>query len=283
MDRRYDGRIALVKWSYQVAHPYAGGVRVWWSSRLVGAHLLALVCVSAAAGLGLWQLHAWHVHREAAQRDLTGAAPVPIDELIGPDDPFPGDQVGRPVTIEGSWVTRGTVLVSDRADDSGDLGLWVVTPLTNGGPEAAAVPVVRGWVPSGTDAADVAPATGSGKVVGWLQPADSGGAADPDPSDDVLPALRTADLVQRVHQDLYDGYVVAEKPTAGLQPATLERLPETGTFTALRNFLYALEWWVFGGFAVFLWWRYVTDVTAEEAAVEAAQRSSQEDDVASAP
>ncbi|WP_344775694.1 SURF1 family protein [Nocardioides panacisoli] len=258
-------------------------MRVWWSPRLLGAHLLALVCVSAAVGLGVWQLHAWHVHREAAQRDLTGAAPVPIDDLIGPDDPFPGDQVGRPVTIRGSWVGAGTVLVSDRTDTSGDRGLWVVTPLTNGGTDAAAVPVVRGWVPAGTDAAAVPPATGDAEVVGWLQPADSGGAADADPSDDVLPALRTADLVQRVHQDLYDGYVVAEQPTSGLQPAMLDRLPDTGTFTALRNFLYALEWWVFGGFALFLWWRHVTEVTAEEAAIEAAARSSQEDDVASAP
>ena len=29
----------------------------------------------------------------------------------------------------------------------------------------------------------------------------------------------------------------------------------------MRNLLYALEWWVFGGFAVFIWWRYVRDVT----------------------
>ena len=256
---------------------------MWWSSRLLGAHLLALVCFAAAVGLGIWQLNAWHAHRAAAQRDLTGAAPVAIDDLIGPDDPFPGDQVGRPVTVQGSWVTGATVLVSDREDGSGDPGLWVVTPLTNGGPDAPAVPVVRGWVPTGTDPAQVPPARGSGEVVGWLQPAESGGATDPDPSDDVLPALRTADLVQRVHQDLYDGYVVAEHPEDGLQAATLSELPGAGTFTALRNFLYALEWWVFAGFVVFLWWRHVTEVTAEEAAIEAAGEATQEDDVASAP
>jgi cytochrome oxidase assembly protein ShyY1 len=159
----------------------------------------------------------------------------------------------------------------------------VVTPLTNGGTDAPAVPVVRGWVRAGTDPADVPPARGKSEVVGWLQPADSDGAPDSDPSDDVLPELRTADLVQRVHQDLYDGYVVAERPTDGLQRAALDRLPDAGTFTSLRNFLYALEWWVFAGFAVFLWWRHVTEVTAEEAAVEAAANAPQEDDVASAP
>jgi len=47
--------------------------------------------------------------------------------------------------------------------------------------------------------------------------------------------------------------------------------------------LYALEWWVFAGFAAFIWWRHVTEITAEEAAIEAAEKASQEDDVASAP
>jgi len=33
-------------------------------------------------------------------------------------------------------------------------------------------------------------------------------------------------------------------------------------FTSVRNFLYALEWWVFGGFAVYLWWRWCRDEVA---------------------
>ena len=35
--------------------------------------------------------------------------------------------------------------------------------------------------------------------------------------------------------------------TAGLARAGLEQLPEASTFTAVRNLLYAVEWWVFGG------------------------------------
>jgi hypothetical protein len=45
-------------------------------------------------------------------------------------------------------------------------------------------------------------------------------------------------------------------------------------FTGLRNLLYACQWWVFGGFAVFLWWRWcrdvVTRVSAEESTAEEA-------------
>ena len=36
-------------------------------------------------------------------------------------------------------------------------------------------------------------------------------------------------------------------------------LPKAETFTALRNLLYAIEWWVFGAFAVFIWWRWCRD------------------------
>jgi hypothetical protein len=30
-------------------------------------------------------------------------------------------------------------------------------------------------------------------------------------------------------------------------------------FTAARNLFYAIEWWIFGGFAVFIWVRWCRD------------------------
>jgi surfeit locus 1 family protein len=48
---------------------------------------------------------------------------------------------------------------------------------------------------------------------------------------------------------------------AGLPAADLTQLPEASRFTAVRNLLYGVEWWVFGGFALFLWWRWVRDET----------------------
>ena len=32
----------------------------------------------------------------------------------------------------------------------------------------------------------------------------------------------------------------------------------------VRNLLYAVEWWVFGAFAAFIWWRWRRDATAPE-------------------
>lgn len=235
--------------------PPALAPRLWWG------HLLVLVLTIAAVLLGTWQVQAWQERRSAEARDLTQVDPVPVVDVLGPDDPFPGDKVGQPVTLEGTWLSTGTVFVSGRERDGVD-GFWMVTPLALAD---AAIPVVLGWV-ADPDGAPAVP-TGEAALSGWLQPPDSGGARDEDVSDDVVPQLRTADLVQLVDQDLYGAYAVARDGFAGLPAADLAQLPEVGRFTALRNLLYGIEWWVFGGFAVFVWWRWVRDETARPGAV----------------
>jgi cytochrome oxidase assembly protein ShyY1 len=228
---------------------------------MLGAHLLALVAVGSAGWLGYWQYDAWQERRAAESVDLTQDAPEPLADVMGPDDPFPGDQVGQPVTVAGSWVPDGTVFVSGREHEGVD-GYWVVTPLAVGSPDAPALPVVRGWTPS-TDEAP-APPSGTVELVGWLQPTQGTGEADDDPTDDVLPQVRTADLIQHVDQDLYGAYAVAQETEPGLAAAELEQLPEVGAFSGLRNLLYAVEWWFFGLFAAFIWWRWVTEQTPED-------------------
>lgn len=249
----------------------------WWSPRLWGAHLVAIVCVGAAVGLGLWQYDAWQAHREAARADITDEEPLPITGVLGPDDPFPAQHVGRPVIVEGTWLPDATVLVAGRREhgDSGPDGSWVVTPMTVGGPGDPAIPVVRGWLRGEDPATAPPPPTGEALLVGWLQPGEGTGASDADPTDDVLPQVRIADLVQRVDVDLYGGYVVVDPGataehggrnpgTTDLAPATLDQLPPAGTFTAWRNIAYAVEWWLFGAFALFLWWRYVREALEPE-------------------
>lgn len=257
--------------------------------RYWGAHLLALVLVAAASGLGWWQYAAYQAQQEAEARDLTRAEPVALAEVMGPDDPFPAPSVGQPVTVEGTWVPGGTVYVEGREHDGAD-GYWVLTPLAVGGPDAPALPVVRGWVASPSDA--TAPPEGAGSVQGWLQPAEGTGVADVDRSDDVVPQVRTADLIQHVEQDLYGAYAVVDHDATAnaalvdadaLEPADLAALPRAAGSTGLRNLLYALEWVLFGAFAGFVWWRYVRDLT--RAPTEPAPSADEPEDrpVASSP
>jgi hypothetical protein len=45
----------------------------------------------------------------------------------------------------------------------------------------------------------------------------------------------------------------------GLAPVTVAHLPGADASTALRNLLYAFQWWIFGAFAIFMWWRWLQE------------------------
>jgi cytochrome oxidase assembly protein ShyY1 len=220
--------------------------------RAWGAHLLALLAVAAAVGLGLWQLHVWSANRADAERDLTNAKPVALTSVMGGDSPFPGGSLGRPVTFAGTWIPAGTVYVSDRRLD-GRTGYWVVTPVKVDGTDSA-MPVVRGW-----SVRPYAPApSGTARVSGWLQ-ASEADAPDSHPTDDVIPSMRIASITQHVDADLYSGYVVSRTADSGLRAVTPGSVPPVSTTTSLRNFLYALQWWFFAAFAVYIWVRWCRD------------------------
>ncbi len=268
-------------------------MRAFLTPRMLGAHLLALVAVTAALLLAAWQLAAWDAGRDAEARDLSRIEPVTITEALGPDDPFLGDLVGQPVVLEGRWLD-GTVLVSDRESDGRD-GYWVVTPLQVEA-TGSALPVVRGWTASETEV-PAAPA-GEAAMVAYLQPPEGRVITDADPADDVVPQLRTADLQQQVEVDLYGAYAVVPPPapeaiapgdwphgqdatndgTDGLEPATVEQLPPVGQTTGLRNLLYGLEWVVFAGFAGFIWWQFVRDSRRRDRADDGDQEPSAQPD-----
>lgn len=220
----------------------------WWSPKLWGAHLLAIALIALMTWAGFWQLGVWEHHRSDQVAKLVRSTPVSLDSLMKPQQAFPGKAVGKQVHVSGSWVTSATVYVHKAG------GYWVVTPLAVS--SDAAVPVVRGW-----SRTKVAPsAAASGDVVGWLQPADGPGSTPV--SGDVLAQLDIPDLIPRLSQNLYGAYVISEHPDAGLQPVTASQLPSADPMTGLRNFLYAIEWWLFGVLVGYAWWKHVRERTS---------------------
>ncbi len=210
-----------------------------------------VLAVAAAAGLGLWQLHVWEAARSSASRDLSAQAPVALSRVLGPDDVLTNADPGRPVRFTGSWLGADTMYVSGRRS-GGQTGYWVVTPVQVG---RSAVPVVRGW----SARPDAAPPQGSARITGWLQPSEGTGVVDENPQDDVLPELRIASMVQHVDVDLYSAYVVSRTADSGLRAVGSPSMPEVSGTTALRNLLYALQWWLFAGFAIYIWVRWCRD------------------------
>lgn len=237
----------------------------WWAAQYWPIHLFAVLALAATILLGMWQLDVWQSHRADKSAQVVTLAPVQLDDVLGPDAAFPDAGLSRPVVVTGRWQPAQTVFVSGRTRGSTP-GYWVVTPVTLA--TGSEVPVVRGFVVR-PGQAPAAP-TGRTALVGLLQPAQETGLTDSDPTDDILPELSTTDLLSRTKRDLYGGYVVATDGSppsgrivnpgmAGLAAASVDNLPDAGSFTALRNLLYALQWWVFGGFVIFMWWRWLQD------------------------
>ena len=112
-----------------------GGWRVLLQPRMLLLHAAAVLAVAATVLLGRWQLHAWEFHREDRAAAIADRPPVPIDEVLGPDDPYRNDAVGQPVEVDGAWVPGSTVHVAGRPggrDGSGADGYWQLAAAAGG-------------------------------------------------------------------------------------------------------------------------------------------------------
>ena len=71
-------------------------------------------------------------------------------------------------------------------------------------------------------------------------------------------AVSPAELVNLWGGPVYTGYLVLAQPSGpGVEVLRPPSLPGGGL--DLQNLAYALQWWIFGGFAVALWARFVRD------------------------
>ncbi|MFS0704488.1 SURF1 family protein, partial [Cellulomonas sp. 179-A 9B4 NHS] len=240
--------------------------------RMLGLLVLLLAAAAVCGRLGAWQLERAEVRGAAAEErraaETAAAEPVPLADVLVPGASVTGEMVARKVVVTGTWEA-GTLLVEGRAHDGVTEGALVLTPLrVEGAGEHGAggqatggtlLPVVRGWAPGTEPVADV-PA-GPVTVVGWLQGGEEAGAAVVDGRTD---AISPAQLVHVWDAPVYTGYLVVASVEPA-DPADLELLdPPTraGTGLNIQNLAYAAQWWIFGLFAVGLWWRLVRDEAA---------------------
>ena len=123
------------------------------------------------------------------------------------------------------------------------------------------MPVVRGWSATHLGARTAGERRRS---PGGCNPDEGSGHEDPDPNDDVLPEVRIASIGRTSTPTSTAPYVVARDVRApGLAQVQPETIPAVSGTTALRNLLYAFQWWIFGGFAVFVWTRWCRDSLSE--------------------
>jgi surfeit locus 1 family protein len=233
--------------------------RLWLRPGLLGLHAFAAVAVAFCIFMGLWQLGVYDSRQEHEQADKQVVPRVSLTSIWGADEPFTSKLNARPVSMKGTFAPAADQIWVTGKDQGGRTGAWLLAPFLVADDQALLV--VRGWAPSVGDLPAV-PA-GTVELDGVLEPGEAGGAAyDPDRRE--IGSVRIPALTNELPYDLYSGYAISTTKAAagGLD---LVPPPEPGDVSwtvGLRNLAYAFQWWIFGLFALFMWWRMSTESVA---------------------
>ncbi|MEV7605290.1 SURF1 family protein [Paenarthrobacter sp. NPDC089322] len=237
-----------------------------WIAGLVFALLLSGVFVL----LSQWQLS------RSTQQEAPAPSSIeevrPLVDVLQPGQFFPGSVSDQMVSATGSYDAGKQVLVEGRLRD-GQKGYWIVSAFAvDNAPKLSGVaaspqtwvPVARGWVADASQAS--APPSGTLTVTGRLLPSEA-----PLPNVDAGPgrasAVAVAELINKWEISSYSGFIAATSEVVGgvpvvsddaLKPLNIPAQPPAQQVNWL-NLFYSVEWVVFAGFALYIWWRMVAD------------------------
>jgi len=235
----------------------------------IGVLVLCLGVASIFALLGQWQISRAVDESRATGPDTEVA--VPLREIATPQQPIDALNVWRRVEVSLDVVADDVFIVSGRVN-TGESGYWVV--LHGIDDAGASLVVAAGWTGDIDSAIDAAMNVSGplGLVTGRYLPPEHPNEADFQSGEitRVSPA-EFVNLWSVVPDGTYAGYLVLDNPLDGLE-AIDSPPPSRQVEVNLLNIFYALEWVLFAGAAVFLWWRLVKDEV--EKAVDAAPSAS---------
>jgi cytochrome oxidase assembly protein ShyY1 len=206
--------------------------------------LIALAVASIFAWLGQWQLG----------RAVESNQPV---------------QIVKPATVAVMLDTKSVYLVSDRIQDSKP-GYWVIANSYTA--EGESVVLALGWTEKLTKAEQVRTelmnsmiAQAYIPVTGFTLPTEPPKKLDPQ-KNYLLESVSTAQIANLIAgvKVMRADYLAVNELAApdSLEPIKAEISQEAGV-NWLSAF-YAVEWAVFAGFAVFMWWRLLKDAHIAE-------------------
>lgn len=245
----------------------------------IGFFFLTMAVASLFVLLTQWQFEQSTSDQPRSHTETETA--VALTDHFDPGVPMMGDEADQMVTFTGQLDPGVSVQVESRIRD-GVVGLWLVSSATVDDISGDySIPVAWGWIPEELDTTPQAVTelfeTSTGlsadatiEFEGRLIPGEG-----PTPNTDhfITPKrtqmLATAELTNLWNRDLYAGYVVAETFTvdgtvhtvsgdAGVEPVATAPQPEQAQ-VAWLNIFYAVEWFIFAVFSLYLWWRFVRD------------------------
>lgn len=244
--------------------------------RWIGGLVFALAVAALFALLGQWQLSRAVQSGVVVERATESS--VPLESVARPQTGVSEDAAGQKVSTTGSLVPDSFVVLSGRSNQ-GTSGFWVTaefltTATASSGNQRStdatspALAVALGWAPTEEAASSAISQSATSDTLVTL----SGRylATEP-PSEDDFEAgeQNSASVAALINQwpdapaSVYGGYLVSDQAVDGLEVIDSPK-PSTEVTLNWLNVFYSIEWAVFAGVAIFLWFRLLRDAHERE-------------------
>lgn len=224
--------------------------------RWIAALVLCLGVAAGFAGFAQWQFERSIENAEVVEIDTETA--VPLDGIADPATGITEPQVGRTVTVSGELVQSDSVRLTGRTLD-GRAGSWLVGHLVTD--DGVSLAVALGFLPDGAAVPDLG--IDRTEWVGRYLPSEEPQSSDFEAGEFSAMAVPALVNLWAEPGPVYGGFLVAEGAPAGYEQIVAEA-PEREVALNLLNLFYAVEWILFGGFALYLWYRLVRDAVERE-------------------
>ncbi|MGV3015967.1 SURF1 family cytochrome oxidase biogenesis protein [Rothia sp. 88186D007BW] len=254
--------------------------------------LLVLALASGFLMLSKWQINASTLGQVSADpaKDLVR----PYSQVLQAYDGLSMAEVDTVVEATGSYAQGSSYLVENKLKD-GTEGYWLISLFVPDGSQQVStslgqgprgIAVARAWTSTPDLLAEPAgTVTIAGRVVGNDPPLTSKDVSEENRGHDrVLASANSSYLTNVWNAALFNGILTLDSESRGPTPlteqgaiaATASLLDSSGTLQPIRaqqvtdetldwlNIFYALEWLVFAGFAIYLWYRLLKDAVEKD-------------------
>ena len=219
-----------------------------WLGFTALAVLAVVLCLIAA-----W----WQYQRTQDQLIVERAAAAELaaypDVVTGTDLPL--DVLGREVRLDGELVPEARSFVRTRTNDSGEAGFWVVDGVRLD--DGRTVPLLQGWVedPSAAPKPEVADLVSS--TLGRVQPDENFYRDAPITPAEPLVTITSTGLASQwpSNANIAPGYVTATSANPDFERIRPVFGADPDVPFPLQNALYSLQWIVFAGLVLYVWFR----------------------------
>lgn len=197
--------------------------------------------------------------------------PVALDSVANPGEVLSSEAGGRIVTVSAAMDPDDFVVLEGRHQE-GERGCWISGrgTVTQGVHEGSTLALAIDFMPDceGVEqrVAELQNSAGASEdLVGRYMPSEAPTSSDFEGGEITMSVAALINLWSDYEPPVFSGYLLLHDPQNPAESLSIHSEPPvTQTQLNWLNVFYALEWVLFGGFAIYLWYRLVQDVRERE-------------------